>query len=57
VRIPDMHMEESEKILANIKEVLAHEFNISHTTIQFERAGLPAHAGLYMPEPVRQSTQ
>lgn len=57
VRIPDMHMEESEKILANIKEVLAHEFNISHTTIQFERAGLPAHAGLYMPEPARQSTQ
>ena len=57
VRIPDMHMEESEKILANIKEVLAREFDISHTTIQFERAGLPAHAGLYMPEPVRQSTQ
>jgi cobalt-zinc-cadmium efflux system protein len=57
VRIPDMHMEESEKILTNIKEVLAHEFQITHTTIQFERAGLPTHAGLYMPEPVRRSAQ
>ncbi len=57
VRIPDMHMEESEKILANIREVLGHEFQITHTTIQFERAGLPAVAGLYMPEPVRRSTQ
>jgi cobalt-zinc-cadmium efflux system protein len=57
VRIPDMHMEESEKILANIKEALEREFKITHTTIQFERAGLPAEAGLYMPEPVRRSTQ
>jgi cobalt-zinc-cadmium efflux system protein len=57
VRIPDMHMEESEKILANIKEVLAHDFQITHTTIQFERAGLPARTGLYMPEPVRRSTE
>jgi cobalt-zinc-cadmium efflux system protein len=57
VRIPDMHMEEVEKILAAIREVLAREFQITHTTIQFERAGLPAHAGLYMPEPVRQATQ
>lgn len=57
VRIPDMHMEESEKILANVKEVLAHDFQITHTTIQFERAGLPAEAGLYMPEPVRRATE
>ena len=28
VCIPDMHMEESEKILANIREVLAHDFQI-----------------------------
>jgi cobalt-zinc-cadmium efflux system protein len=55
VRIPDMHMEESEKILARIHEVLARDFHITHTTIQFERAGLPAEAGLYMPEPVRRS--
>lgn len=57
VCIPDMHMEESARILASIKEVLAKDFQITHTTIQFERAGLPAHAGLYMPEPVRRSPQ
>lgn len=55
VRIPDMHMEESEKILTHIREMLDHDFQITHTTIQFERAGLPAEAGLYMPEPVRRS--
>jgi cobalt-zinc-cadmium efflux system protein len=55
VCIPDMHMEESEKVLKNIRDVLAHDFRISHTTIQFERAGLPAEAGLYMPVPVRRS--
>jgi cobalt-zinc-cadmium efflux system protein len=56
VRIPDMHMEDSGKMLAKIREVLAHDFQIAHTTIQFERAGLPAKAGLYMPEPVKHST-
>jgi cobalt-zinc-cadmium efflux system protein len=56
VRIPDMHMEDSEKILANIREVLAHDFHITHTTIQFERAGPPAEAGLYMPAPLERST-
>ena len=53
--IPDMHMEESEKVLARIHEVLDRDFHITHTTIQFERAGLPADAGLYMPEPIRRS--
>jgi len=57
VRIPDMHMEESEKILKTILETLAHDFNITHTTIQFERAGLPAEAGLYMPAPARHSAE
>jgi cobalt-zinc-cadmium efflux system protein len=52
VRIPDMHMDESERILANIREVLAHDFGVTHTTIQFERAGLP-ETGLYMPAPAR----
>jgi cobalt-zinc-cadmium efflux system protein len=42
VRIPDMHMEDSEKILKNIRERLAREFSIHHVTIQFERAGPPA---------------
>lgn len=51
VRIPDMHMEESERILSEIREALARQFNITHTTVQFERAGLPAAAGLYMPAP------
>jgi cobalt-zinc-cadmium efflux system protein len=57
VCIPDMHMEESERVLKNIREVVAHDFQIEHTTIQFERAGLPAEAGLYMPAPVRRSAQ
>lgn len=56
VRIPDMHMEDSERILACIRDVLAHDFHITHTTIQFERAGLPVE-GLYMPEPVRRSAE
>jgi cobalt-zinc-cadmium efflux system protein len=57
VRIPDMHMDASEKLLANIREVLARDFHITHTTIQFERAGLPAKAGLYMPEPAQRSVK
>ncbi|MCL4522969.1 MAG: cation diffusion facilitator family transporter [Acidobacteria bacterium] len=40
VRIPDMHMDESEKILVAINEILAREFHITHSTVQFERAGL-----------------
>jgi cobalt-zinc-cadmium efflux system protein len=55
VRIPDMHMEQSETVLAGIREVLEHDFRITHTTIQFERAGLPAEAGPYMPEPAKRS--
>ncbi len=55
VRIPDMHMEESEKILAGIHKRLAEEFHITHTTIQFERAGLPRDARYYMPEPFQSS--
>jgi cobalt-zinc-cadmium efflux system protein len=51
VRIPDMHMEESERLLLEIRRRLAEELHITHTTIQFERAGLPRNAGFYMPEP------
>ena len=57
VRIPDMHMEESEKILASIRETLARDFQITHTTIQFERAGLPSDAGLHMPAPAGRSAK
>lgn len=52
VRIPDMHMDESEKILAAICEALKTGFGVDHVTIQFERAGLP-ETGYYMPEPYR----
>jgi cobalt-zinc-cadmium efflux system protein len=53
VRIPDMHMDESEKILGTIRERLKTDFHISHTTIQFERAGLPQDAVYHMPLPLR----
>lgn len=51
-RIPDMHMEESERILKVIRERLNQRFHIAHTTIQFERAGLPQDAGYFMPDPI-----
>jgi cobalt-zinc-cadmium efflux system protein len=57
VRIPDMHMEQSEKIRSSICEQLAERFHITHTTIQFERAGLPQDAGYFMPDPIRRSGQ
>ena len=50
IRVPDMHMEESERILRNIQQRLADDFKIHHVTIQFERAGLPATA-FYVPAP------
>ncbi len=56
VRIPDMHMEESERLLFEIRTLLERDFQITHTTIQFERAGLPAQSGPYMPSPARRST-
>jgi cobalt-zinc-cadmium efflux system protein len=53
IRIPDMHLEESEKILQEIRRLLAERFHITHATIQFERTGVPADTGLYMPEPLK----
>jgi cobalt-zinc-cadmium efflux system protein len=55
IRIPDMHMDGCERIQARIRETLERDFKITHITVQFERAGLPAEAGPYMPEPVRGS--
>jgi cobalt-zinc-cadmium efflux system protein len=52
-RIPDMHLDECERLLASIKQVAAKEFGIEHTTVQLERAGLPATSGYVMPEPAR----
>src|SRR5271155_973974 len=50
--IPDMHLEGTEKILQEIRSLLAERFHINHATIQFERAGLPAQAVFYMPDPL-----
>ncbi len=52
-RIPDMHMDECERILAAIQKKVAEEFGIEHTTVQLERAGLPAVSGYVMPAPLR----
>jgi hypothetical protein len=48
-------MDECEKILAAIRKKLAEEFEIEHSTVQLERAGLPATSGYVMPEPIRKS--
>ncbi len=52
-RIPDMHMDECERILIFIQEKAAKSFRIDHTTVQLERAGLPATSGYVMPEPAK----
>jgi cobalt-zinc-cadmium efflux system protein len=57
VRIPDMHMEESERVLAAIRAVLEREFRITHVTVQLERAGLPRDSGFHMPEPMKAGEQ
>jgi cobalt-zinc-cadmium efflux system protein len=54
-RIPDMHMDECERILVCIQEKAAKSFRIDHTTVQLERAGLPARSGYVMPEPVKKA--
>jgi cobalt-zinc-cadmium efflux system protein len=53
-RVPDMHMDQCETILSDIKELLKNEFSINHVTVQLERAGLPAQSGYVMPEPAKQ---
>ena len=52
-RVPDMHLDECERLLASINQVAAKEFGVDHTTVQLERAGLPAQSGYVMPEPAR----
>lgn len=52
-RIPDMHMDECERLLEAIRQVAAKQFHIEHTTVQLERAGLPAKSGYVMPEPAK----
>src|ERR1700731_695880 len=53
-RVPDMHMDECERILICIQEKAAKDFRIDHTTVQLERAGLPARSGYVMPEPAKE---
>ena len=52
-RVPDMHLDKCERVLAAIQEKAAKEFKIDHTTVQLERAGLPARSGYVMPEPAK----
>ncbi|HEX4546271.1 MAG TPA: cation diffusion facilitator family transporter [Candidatus Acidoferrum sp.] len=52
-RIPDMHLDECERLLASIQKKASQEFGIDHTTVQLERAGLPAKSGYVMPEPAK----
>jgi cobalt-zinc-cadmium efflux system protein len=54
-RIPDMHMDESEKIQRAVCAKLEEDFHITHITVQFERAGLPQEAGNIMPHPLQTS--
>lgn len=53
-RIPDMHMDQCEKVLAAIQKKVE-EFGIEHSTVQLERAGLPATSGYVMPQPMRKA--
>jgi hypothetical protein len=46
-------MDECERVLTAIQERAAKEFGIDHTTVQLERAGLPAQSGYVMPEPAK----
>ncbi len=55
VRILDMPTSESERIGHRIRELLAREFGITHTTIQFEHTHEPGDFHRYMPEPVPSS--
>src|SRR6266852_45144 len=52
-RVPEMHMDACERILISIQEKAAKNFRIDHTTVQLERAGLPATSGYVMPEPAK----
>src|SRR5271169_1239778 len=54
-RIPDMHMDESEKILQEVCAKLEKDFHITHITVQFERAGLPHEISYIMPHPLQSS--
>jgi len=54
-RIPDMHMDECERVLAAIRKKVQ-QFGIEHSTVQLERAGLPATSGYIMPTSAQKSS-
>jgi len=49
----DMPTSETECIAHQIRQVLAREFGIHHTTIQFEHTHPPGEFHMYMPDPAR----
>ncbi len=51
VQILDVPTSESERIGQRIRDVLAKQFGITHTTIQFEHTHAPGDFHKYMPEP------
>jgi cobalt-zinc-cadmium efflux system protein len=55
VHILDMPTSESEQIARQVREVLAHDFGIYHTTIQFEHTHPPGEFHMYMPDPAPSS--
>jgi cobalt-zinc-cadmium efflux system protein len=51
IHVLDMPTSESEIIGQRLRDVLASEFGITHSTIQFEHTHLPGDFHRYMPEP------
>lgn len=51
VHVLDMPTSECERIAHRLREVLAAEFGIRHSTIQFEHTHPPGEVHVYMPEP------
>lgn len=49
IRIADLRASESEAILRNVNEALAHDFHIHHTTIQFEHEVCEVAHGCVIP--------
>lgn len=56
IRILDMPTSESERIAHHVREGLAREFGITHTTLQFEHTHEPGDFHTYMPEPAPSKT-
>jgi cobalt-zinc-cadmium efflux system protein len=57
VHVLDMPTSACEQIAHQVREVLAHEFEIHHTTIQFEHTHPPGGFHIYMPDPAPSSKE